>query len=134
MAIVFRHLPGIAAVERQLGLHARGHLFEEDVEELPHLLDDTSQALFGITWNDTLYPALPAPVTARFSRAEWESHFDVLATRDPDAHWRAFDLDLRCEEGRPLHCIEVFGRQLVVALNSLHPGAVVAFAEQSQAA
>lgn len=134
--IVFRQLPGIAAVERQLALHARGHLVEEDLEELPHLVDDTSRALFGITANDTFYAALPPPVAARFSRADWDSHFDALAThgRDPNVHWRLFDLDLRCEEGNALHCTEVFGRQLIVALNGLHPKAVLAFARQSEAA
>lgn len=134
--IIFRELPGVAAIEQQLGFHARAHLFEEESEELSHLLDDRSRALFGITWNDTLYPALPASITARFSRAEWESQFDVLATHDLEAHWQAFDLDLRCEEGRPLHCIEVFGRQLVVTLNGLHPNAVLAIkdSEISEAA
>jgi hypothetical protein len=135
-SIVFLRLPGVAAVERQLGLHARGHLDDHEVEELPHLLDDTSRALFGITLTVTFYAALPPPVTARFSRAEWEANFDPLAGhgRDPNVHWRQFDLDLRCEKGSSLHCLEVFGRQLIVALNGLHPKAILAFAEQSKAA
>jgi hypothetical protein len=123
--IFFRQLPGVAAIERQLDLHARGHLPEEELEELPHIIDDTSSELFGITRNDTLYGALPEPVRVRFSRAEWESHFDVLGqySRDPNAHWQSFDLDLRCEQGRSLHCLEVFGRQLICSLGGLHPNA-----------
>jgi hypothetical protein len=129
--IVFRHLPGVAEVERRLSLHARGHLAEEEIEELPHLLDDTSLGLFGITRNDTLYGALPEPVRIRFARAEWEAQFDHLGhyARDPNARWRAFDLDLTCGEGRSLHCLELFGRQLVCAVRGLHPEARLIFAE-----
>lgn len=134
--ILFRDLPGVAEVERELSLQARGHLSDEELEVLPHLLDDTSRALFGITHNDTLYASLPEPIRLRFTCADWESHFDPLAGhgRDPNEHWRTFDLDLRCDQGSPLHCVEVFGRQLIVALNSLHPNAVLAFAEQAKAA
>lgn len=133
--IVFRQLPGVAAVEQQLALHARGHLADEDVEDLPHLVDDTSRALFGITWNDTLYPSLPPQVAARFGRAEWEAQFDPVGhdVRDPNAHWRRFDLDLTCGEGRSLHCLELFDRQLVCALHGLHPQARLVFADREQA-
>ena len=66
------------------------------------------------------------------------AHFDVLGhwSRDPNAYWKAFDLDLRCEEGGRLHCLEVFGRQLICALHGLHPRAVLTFADRrtSQAA
>ena len=129
--IVFRHLPAVAEVERQLALHARDCLLDDEIEELPHLINDASLALFGITANDTFYPALPDAVRARYGRAQWEANFDILGhyTRDPNAHWKAFDLDLRCEEGGRLHCLEVFGRQLVCALNGLHPNAVLAFAD-----
>ena len=128
--IVFRHLPAVAAIEEQLRLQSRGLLADEEAEELPHLIDDVSRALFGITANDTVYPALPETVRARYGRAEWEAHFDSLAqyARDPNAQWRAFGLDLCCDEGRPLHCLEVFGRQLICALDHLHPQAVHAFA------
>ncbi|MES2119998.1 MAG: hypothetical protein V4513_05410 [Pseudomonadota bacterium] len=128
--IVFRELPGVAEIERQLLLHARGHLADEEIDELPHQIDDTSRGLFGITRNDTLYGALPGPVQLRFSRAEWEAHFDPLGdySRDPNAAWHAFDLDLRCEQGSSLHCLEVFGRQLVCALHGLHPNARLVFA------
>lgn len=131
--IVFRALPAVSAVERQLDLHARDRLLDDEVEELPHLIDDASIALFGITRRDTFYWALPEPVRARYGRAEWEAHFDVLGhyTRDPNAHWRAFDLDLRCEQGGRLHCFELFGRQLLCALHGLHPQAVLAFAERT---
>ena len=37
--------------------------------------------------------------------------------------------DLCCEDGRSLHCLELFGRQLICALHGLHPLAVLAFAE-----
>jgi len=129
--IVFRELPAVAEVERQLQLHARDCLLDDDVEELPHLIDDASVQLFGITQRDTFYWALPNPVRARFSPAGWEENFDVLGhyTRDPNAHWHAFDLDLCCPEGGRLHCFEVFGRQLLCALNGLHPQAVFAFAD-----
>ena len=43
---------------------------------------------------------------------------------DLNEQWRAFDLDLRCEEGGGLHCFEVFGRQLLCASRGLHPQAV----------
>lgn len=127
--IVFRHLPQVSAVERQLDLHARDRLLDDELEELPHLIDDASVALFGITQRDTFYWALPAPVVARYGRREWEAHFDVLGhyTRDPNANWRVFDLDLRCEQGGRLHCFELFGRQLVCAVRGLHPQAVIAF-------
>ena len=129
--IIFRDLPAVLEVERQLGLHARDRLLDDEVEELPHLIDDASGRLFGITRRDTFYWALPEPVRAKYGRAEWEAQFDVLGhySRDPNAHWKAFDLDLRCPEGGRLHCLEVFGRQLVCALNRLHPDAVLAFAE-----
>jgi hypothetical protein len=134
--IVFRQLPGVAAVEPQLALHARDRLLDDEIEELPYLIDETSAALFGITRNDTLYGALPEPVRVRFTRAEWEDNFDLLGrySRDANASWRSFDLDLCCGEGRSLHCLEVFGRQLVCALNGLHPKAVLAFAGPAVAA
>ena len=133
--IIFRDLPAVREVERQLGLHARDRLLDDEVDELPHLIDDASVQLFGITQRDTFYWALPEPVRAKYGRDEWEAHFDVLGhyTRDPNAQWNAFDLDLRCPEGGRLHCLEVFGRQLVCALNGLHPNAVLAFAERKTA-
>ena len=133
--IVFRHLPAVAEVERQLELQFRDRLLDDEIEELPHLIDDASLQLFGITSQDTFYWALPEAVRARYGRAEWEANFDILGhyTRDPNAHWRAFGLDLRCEQGDTLHCLEVFGRQLVCALHGLHPNAVLAFAERETA-
>ena len=133
--IVFRHLPAVAAVERQLELQFRDRLLDDELEELPHLVDDVSLELFGITSQDTFYWALPDAVRARYGRTEWEANFDILGhyTRDPNAHWRAFGLDLRCEQGDTLHCLEVFGRQLVCALHGLHPNAVLAFAERETA-
>jgi len=85
--IIFRELPAVSTVERQLALHARDRLFDDDVEALPHLIDDASIQLFGITQRDTFYWALPDPVAAQYGRAEWEAHFDVLShyTRDPNA-------------------------------------------------
>ena len=133
--IVFRHLPAVAAVERQLELQFRDRLLDDEIEELPHLIDEASLELFGITSQDTFYWALPDAVRARYGRTEWEANFDILGhyTRDPNAHWRAFGLDLRCEQGDTLHCLEVFGRQLVCALHGLHPNAVLAFAEPETA-
>jgi hypothetical protein len=130
--IVLRHLSAVAAVEEQLRLQSRGLLPDEEAEELPHLIDDASRALFGITANDTFYPALPEAVRARYGRAEWEAHFDLLGQYrpDPNALWRGFGLDLCCEEGRALHCLDVFGRQLICALHGLHPQAVLAFADR----
>ena len=129
--IVFRHLPAVAAVEEQLRLQSRGLLAEDEAEALQHLVDDASRGLFGITANDTLYPALPEAVRARYARAEWEANFDGLGqyARDPNAHWRTFGLDLCCEEGRSLHCLDLFGRQLICALHGLHPLGVLAFAD-----
>jgi hypothetical protein len=133
--IIFRDLPAVAAVERQLELQIRDRLLDDDVEELPHLIDDASRELFGITRRDTLYWALPDAVRVRFTRTSWEENFDILGhyTRDPNAHWDAFDLDLRCPEGGRLHCLEVFGRQLVCATRGLHPDAVLAFADRRAA-
>ena len=129
--IVFRHLPAVAMVERQLDLQSRDRLLDDEIEELPHLIDEASLALFGITSQDTFYRALPDAVRARYARAEWEANFDILGhyTRDPNAHWRAFGLDLCCEQGDTLHCVAVFGRELVCALHGLHPNAVLAFAD-----
>ena len=129
--IVFRDLALVSPVERQLRLHGRDRLLDDEVEELPHIIDDASVGLFGIARRDTFYWALPDAVRARYGRADWEAHFDVLGhfSRDANAYWKAFDLDLRCEEGGRLHCLEVFGRQLLCAVNGLHPRAVLAFAE-----
>ena len=133
--IVFRHLAAVAALEEQLRLQSLGLLTEEEAEELPHLVDDVSRELFGITANDTFYPTLPEAVRARYGRAEWEANFDILGqyARDPNAHWREFGLDLCCEAGDTVHCLEVFGRQLVCALHGLHPNAVLEFASQETA-
>jgi hypothetical protein len=133
--IVFRSLPAVAAVEEQLRLQSRGLLAEDEAEELPHLVDDASRALFAITANDTLYAALPEAMRAKYGRAEWEANFDSLGqyARDPNAPWRGFGLDLCCEEGRSLHCIELFGRQLICALHRLHPLAVLALADGDMA-
>lgn len=133
--ILFRHLPAVAAIEEQLRLQDRGLLSDDEAEELPHLIDDASRELFGITANDTFYAALPEAVRARFGRAEWEAHFEILGqrSRDPRAHWRAYGLDLCCEEGHSLHCLEVFGRQLICALHQLHPDAVLTFADRGTA-
>ena len=38
--IVFRELPGVAAIENQLALHARGRLLDDEIEELPYLVDE----------------------------------------------------------------------------------------------
>ena len=132
---VFRHLPAVAEVERQLELQFRDRLLEDEIEELPHLIDDASIELFGITSQDTFYWALPDAVHAQYGRAEWDANFDILGhyTRDPNAHWRAFGLDLCCEQGDTLHCLEVFGRQLVCALYGLHPKAVLAFIDRQTA-
>ena len=133
--IIFRHLPAVSMVERQLDMHFRDRLLDDDLEELPHVIDDASVALFGIIRRDTFYWALPDPLRARYGRAEWEGNFDVLGqySRDPNAYWRAFDLDLRCEDGGGLHCYDVFGRQLVCALHGLHPQAVLAFVDRQTA-
>ena len=129
--IVFRHFPAVAAVEEQLRLQSRGLLAGEEAEELPHLIDDASRALFGITANDTLYAALPEAVRARYGRYEWEAQFDRLGwhARDANGYWRAFGLDCCCEQGRPLHCLQALGRQLICALERLHPLARLTFAE-----
>ena len=133
--IVFRHLPAVAEVERQLELQFRDRLLDDEIEELPHVIDEASLQLFGITRQDTFYWALPDAVRARYARAEWEANFDVLGryTRDPNAHWRGFGLDLCCEQGETLHCLEAFGRQLVCALHGLHPNAVLAFTDRETA-
>jgi hypothetical protein len=133
--IVFRHLRAVAEVERQLELQSRDRLLDDEIEELPHLIDEASLELFGITSQDTFYRALPDAVRARYGRAEWEANFDILGryTRDPNAHWRAFGLDLCCQQGDTLYCLEVFGRQLVCALRGLHPRAVLTFAEEETA-
>jgi hypothetical protein len=129
--IVFRHLPPVAELEEQLRLQSRGLLPDDEAEELPHLIDDASRGLFGITANDTVYAALPEAVRAKYGRAEWEANFDSLGqyARDPNAHWREFGLDLCCEEGRSLRCLELFGRQLMCALHGLHPQAMLAFTD-----
>ena len=127
--IAFRHLPAVAAVEGQLRLQSRGLLADDEAEELPHLIDDASRALFGITANDTFYAALPEAVRARYGRTEWEANFVTLGqyARDPNARWAEFGLDLCCDEGRSLHCLDVLGRQLVCAVSGLHPDAMLAF-------
>ena len=68
---------------------------DEEAEELPYLIDDASRELFGITANDTLYPALPESVRASYGRAEWEANFNLLGryARDANAYWSGFGLD-----------------------------------------
>ena len=129
--IVFRDLPGVSTVELQREMQCRDHLLDDEVEELPHLIDDTSIRLFGITQRDTFHWALPDPVRGKYRREQWEENFDILGqySRDPNTHWKAFDLDFRCENGGGLHCFEVFGRQLVCALRRIHPQAGIAFAD-----
>jgi hypothetical protein len=130
--IIFRELPAVAAVERQLHLHASDRLLDDEIEELQHLIDDASVDLFGIIQRDTFHWALPDSVRGQYRRTEWEANFDVLGqySRDANAHWSAFGLDLRCPEGRGLHCVEVFGRQLICALGGLHPRAMLTFADR----
>ena len=130
--IVFRQLPAVAALEEKLRLQSLGLLPDEEAEELPHLIDDASRELFGITANDTVYAVLPDAVRAKYDRAGWEANFDVLGryARDANTYWREFGLDLCCGEGRSLHCLDVFGRQLICALKGLHPKAVLAFADR----
>ena len=55
--IIFRDLPAVAKVERQLHLHARDRLLDDELEELPYVVDDASVELFGITRRDTFYCA-----------------------------------------------------------------------------
>ena len=133
--IAFRHLPAVAALEEQLRLQSLGLLPDEEAEELSHLIDDASRELFGITANDTLYASLPEAVRAQYDRARWEANFEMLGpyARDANANWREFGLDLCCDEGRSLHCLDVFGRQLICALNGLHPQAILAFAQHRAA-
>jgi hypothetical protein len=125
--IVFRDLPPVSRVERQLEMQFRDRLLDDELEELPHLIDEASTQLFGITQRDTFYWALPERVRGKYSRTDWEAHFDVVweFSKDPNAHWSAFGLDIRCPEGGRLHCFEVFGRQLICALERLHPKAVL---------
>ena len=58
------------------------------------------------------------------------SHFEILGryARDANENWRAYGLDCCCEQGRSLHCLEFFGRQLICALDGLHPSAALPFA------
>lgn len=134
-SILFRDLPGVAEIEMQLEMQLRDRLLEDEQEELPHNIDAASRALFNITEHDTHYSALSESVRSRFTRDQWEAQFDVLGEyrRDPNAIWQSFGLDVRCPEGRGLHCIDVFGRQLIAAVNGLHPRAVLAFAEYPEA-
>ena len=71
--LVFRHVPAVAQLEDRLRLQSFGLLSDDEVDGLPHLIDDVSRELFGITANETLYPALPEGVRARCGRAEWEA-------------------------------------------------------------
>jgi hypothetical protein len=134
-SILFRDLPGVAEIERQLDLQLRDRLLDDEQEELPSLIDDTSRSLFNITEHDTHYSALPDSVRARFTRDQWAAEFDALGEyrRDPNAIWQSFGLDVRCPEGRGLHCLDVFGRQLIAAVNGLHPQAMLVFAEYPEA-
>ena len=128
--IVFRHRPAVTPIEKQLRLQSLGLLADDEAEELQHLIDDASRGLFGITANDTIYVALPEAVRANYGPAEWEANFAILGEHpgDTHAHWRASGLDFCCEQGRSLHCLEVFGRQLICAMDGLHPQAVLTFA------
>ena len=53
--LIFRRLQAVAEVERQLALHARDRLLDDELEELPHDIDAASAELFGITRRDTFH-------------------------------------------------------------------------------
>ena len=55
--VIFRELPGVAEIERQLHFKFRDRLLDDEAEELPHLINQTSVRLFGITQQDTLLGA-----------------------------------------------------------------------------
>ena len=46
MIIIFRSHPAVAAVERQLDMQFRDRLLDDELDELPHLIDDASVELF----------------------------------------------------------------------------------------
>ena len=109
--IVFRLLPDVAAVEEQLRLQSRGLLPDAEAEELPHLIDDASRELFGISANDTLYPALPEAVRARTAEANGKPSSDCSPGTPgiPTNIGAASASTSVVREGRSLHCLECSG-------------------------
>src|SRR4051794_41915159 len=112
--IVFRHLPAVAAIEDQLRLQSCGLLPDEEMEELPHLIDDASRELFGITANDTYYPALPEAVSAHYGRGERGARFEKpgQVAREPNTGWGRLGIGLSRAHGRGRHWPRVLGRPL----------------------
>ena len=76
--IVFRELPGVATVERQLDMHFRDHLLDDEVEELPHLIDETSVSCSASLNATPSTGHCRSPVRGKYRRADWEASFDVL--------------------------------------------------------
>ena len=98
--IIFRELPGVAAVERQLDMHFRDRLHEDELEGLPHLIRRVCQPVRHHQPRHLLL-GVPDPVRrAPYGRNAWEEQFDVLGeySADANARWRAFNLDLSLRE------------------------------------
>ena len=123
--ILFRDLPGIAAIEQQLRISDK--LMRDELDAMAAAIDDASLRLFCISSSDTYHWNLPA--SADTSKEEWEAHFDFLEWEydEEEAFWEAFGLDMRDEDGDYLECLSVFGRQLVCALKRIHPLAALTF-------
>lgn len=122
----FLDLPGIAEIERLLGLPA---LMKDETEQLEAAIDEASLRLFCITYHETAYYAVPRshrPATPE----EWELNFAFLEEdewEEEQAFWLAFGLDMTHADGDVLACTAVLGRQLICAMRQLLPAATLTF-------
>lgn len=125
--VVFRTLPGIAEIERLYIMMLENKLMKDETEALERAIDDKSLELFGITDRDTQFWSLPAG--APDDPDEWETHFEFLewAWDEESEFWDVFAIDVTDDDGDQLHCMDVFGRQLVCALKRIHPAATLTF-------
>lgn len=134
--ILFRTLPGIAAIEAQMPLYLEGRLMMDERVALERAITEASVRLFGIRDYETAFHMVPEEVRPA-TEEEWERHFEFLEWEfdEEETFWDAVGLDVTDEQGEELYCLEVFGRQLVCAVKRIHPQASAAFltGEKSEA-
>ena len=123
-----RDLPGIAEFEVLCSRHEMGTLYKDEAEQFPHLWDEVSIRLTGITESQTNFFNLPddiRPATAE----EWEKNFDFhyVQFEEEGTFWKAVGVDMTDEQGEYLACREYLERQMYCAVRQLHPDARLTF-------
>lgn len=123
-----RDLPGIADFEIQCEHHSLDRLMKDEREAFPHLWDEISIRLTGITEQQTYFHQLPDAVRPA-TWEEWEKHFEFHEYQfdEEDAFWDAIGVDMTDGKGEHLTCREYLERQIYCAVRGLHPDARLTF-------